>query len=137
MANGSTEGILTMIFEGQSVGTLFLPQGQPLSAWKRWLGYTARPKGVLTVDAGAVRAIVEHGKSLLPVGVVSVSGVFGKGDVVSIRSQNDLEIARGLINYTSSDSLKIAGQSTEHVARIFNRIPYVEIVHRDNLVILR
>jgi glutamate 5-kinase len=136
MANGSIDGILDLIFAGEPVGTLFLPHGEALPAWKRWLGFTAQPRGVLTLDAGAVTAISQQGKSLLPVGVRSVSGDFGKGDVVSLRDVSGAEVGRGLTNYSAADATKIAGLKTEQVTGLLGKSPYVELIHRDNLVIL-
>jgi glutamate 5-kinase len=136
MANGAMPGVLDAIFTYQSVGTLFLPHGDEMSAWKRWLGYTARPQGELQVDAGARKALVEKGKSLLPVGVTQVRGEFGKGDVLTIRDVNGDEFARGLSNYSSSETMKIVGQPTEQIRQSHGELPYEEIIHRDNLVIL-
>ena len=109
MANGSLDGILDRIFASEPIGTLFLPHGEDVPAWKRWLGFTARPKGTLHVDAGAGRAVVENGKSLLLVGVIAVEGEFGKGDVVSICDESGTEIARGLCNYSSEDAARLRG----------------------------
>jgi glutamate 5-kinase len=137
MANGSTDGILDAVFNAEPVGTLFLPHGGPVPAWKRWLGFTARPQGKLQVDAGARRAIVEQGKSLLPVGVRGVEGMFGKGDVVSIYDGEGQEIARGLTNYSAQDVARIMGLTTEQIVHVLEKVPYIELVHRDNLVITR
>src|SRR5438067_10949764 len=82
MANGALPDILDRVFAAEPVGTLFLPHGGAVPAWKRWLGYTARPRGRLVTDAGARAAVETKGKSLLPIGVVQVTGTFGKGDVV-------------------------------------------------------
>jgi len=136
MANGSLDGILDRVFAGEPVGTLFLPHGEDVPAWKRWLGFTARPRGTLQVDAGAKRALVEQGKSLLPVGVVAVDGEFGKGDVVSIRDLEGLEIARGLCNYSSEDASRLLGKNTEQIAGLLGSVSYPEFVHRDNLVLV-
>src|SRR5438876_3298420 len=84
IANGTRPGILDAIFAAESVGTLFLPHGTSLPAWKRWLGFTARPKGRLVVDAGARRAVQTQGRSLLPIGIVQVTGAFGNGDVIAL-----------------------------------------------------
>jgi glutamate 5-kinase len=135
MANGSQEMILDTLFAGQTVGTLFQPHGEHLPAWKRWLGFTAQPKGTLTVDAGARRAIIELGRSLLPVGVKAVAGEFGKGDPISICDESGAEIARGLSNYNSEDATRFAGLQTEQIAQILGKIAYVELVHRDNLAL--
>ncbi len=84
MANGRVPGILDAIFRAEPVGTLFLPHDRTMPAWKRWLGYTAQPRGRLVVDAGARQAIQYQGRSLLPIGIVQVGGTFGKGDVVTL-----------------------------------------------------
>lgn len=135
MANGSLDNILDQVFAAEPVGTLFLPHGKEVPAWKRWLGFTARPKGILRIDAGARRAVAEQGKSLLPVGVTAVDGQFGKGDVVSICDESGAEIGRGLCNYSSATAGQLAGQQTEQIARRLGNVPYPELVHRDNLVI--
>ncbi len=136
MANGSHDGVLDEIFAGNEVGTLFLPHGDGMSAWKRWLGYTARPKGTLRIDVGARRAVVEQGKSLLPVGVREVEGTFGRGDVVTVVDLSGMEVARGLTNYSASDTARILGRTTEQIQTHFGKTPYVELVHRDNLVLV-
>ena len=136
MANGSVDGILDRVFACEPVGTLFLPHGQDVPAWKRWVGYTARPKGKMVVDAGARRAVVEQGRSLLPVGVMRVEGEFKKGDVVSLCDETGQEVARGLSNYSSADAGRIHRHSTERIAAILGAVPYAELVHRDNLVVV-
>lgn len=136
IANGGEPGILDRVLAHEPVGTLFLPHGGTVPAWKRWLGYTARPKGRLVLDAGARDALVKHGKSLLPVGVVAVSGTFGKGDVVALYDAAGAELARGLTNYSSSDVARIRGLSSERVAEALGTAPYVELIHRDNLVLV-
>jgi glutamate 5-kinase len=136
MANGTRPGILDAVFAGEPVGTLFLPQGGTLPAWKRWLGYTARPKGCLLVDEGARRAVQEKGRSLLPIGMVSVTGSFGKGDVVALCDGQGTEFARGLSNYSAADAARICGLRTEQVGERLGRLPYEEVVHRDNLVVI-
>jgi glutamate 5-kinase len=128
IANGSIDGILDRVFAAESAGTLFLPHGADVPSWKRWLGYTARPRGTLVIDAGARKAVVEQGKSLLPVGVLRTEGEFGKGDVISIRDETGTEVARGLSNYSSVDAERIRGQKAT--------LPYEELIHRDNLVVV-
>ncbi len=135
MANGSVPNILDAIFACEPVGTLFLPHGSSLPSWKRWLGFTARPRGKLVVDAGARRAVQEKGKSLLPIGVVQVVGTFTKGDVVSVCDADGSEFARGLTNYSAADANRILGLRTQQIAAVLGSAPYVEIVHRDNLVV--
>jgi glutamate 5-kinase len=137
IANGLTPGILDAIMRAEAVGTLFLPHGTTVPAWKRWLGYTARPKGRLTLDGGARDAITKSGKSLLPVGVVAVSGSFGKGDLVALCDADGVEFARGLCNYSSADATRLCGLSTDRIAETLGTVPYVELVHRDNLVVVK
>jgi len=136
MANGSIDGVLDQIFAAEPVGTLFLPHGSALPSWKRWLGFTARPKGVLTLDDGAVNAVVLQGKSLLPVGVRQVLGEFGKGDVVSMVNASGAEVARGLSNYSAEDAAKLAGKKTDQILAEQGQIPYAELIHRDNLAVV-
>jgi glutamate 5-kinase len=136
MANGNTPGILDAIFAGGAVGTLFLPHGGMLSARKRWLGLTARPTGKLVVDAGARRAVEKQGRSLLPIGVVRVAGTFSKGDVLAVCDPEGVEFARGLTNYSTADVDRIRGLRTEQVGEVLGALPYEEVIHRDNLVIV-
>lgn len=135
MANGSHDGILDRVFAGEPVGTLFLPHGQDVPSRKRWFGFTARPKGILHLDAGARQAVLD-GKSLLPVGVTSVEGEFGKGDVVSLSAPDGVEVARGLSNYSSLDAERIRGLQTDKIADVLGSVPYSELVHRDNLFVM-
>lgn len=136
MANGSRDGILEAVFGGESVGTLFLPQSDGVPAWKRWIGLTARPKGILLIDAGAQNAVVRLGKSLLPVGVCEVAGEFGKGDLVSICDESGIEFARGLSNYSAGDAAKLAGLNTQQIVELLGKVAYPELVHRDNLAVM-
>src|SRR5262249_60054886 len=94
-AGGLRPDVLDALFRGEPIGTLFLPHSSTLPAWKRWLGYTARPKGKLVVDAGARNAVQHQGRSLLAIGVVQVTGTFGKGDVVAICDADGVELASG------------------------------------------
>ncbi len=135
MANGSVPGILDAIFACESVGTLFLPHGNSLPAWKRWLGFTAQPKGKLLLNDGAVNALRVRGKSLLPVGVVEVQGAFQQGDVVSLCDVAGAEIARGLTNYAADEARELIGLRTEKIIEVVGSVVFEEIVHRDNLVI--
>lgn len=136
MANGSVPNILDAIFRAEPVGTLFLPHDRTMPAWKRWLGYTAQPRGRLIVDAGARRAVQHEGRSLLPIGVVRVAGTFGKGDVVTLLDVEGVEFARGLSNFSSADVERICGLHSEQVRETMGDSAYDEVVHRDNLVVI-
>ena len=135
IANGKRRNVLDELLSGTDIGTLFLGEGDGVSAWKRWIGYTMPPKGRLVLDAGARRAVEQQGKSLLAIGVVRVEGEFVKGEVVSIVDQSGEEFARGLSNYDSSAACSIVGKRTDEITRELGSIPYDEVIHRDNLVV--
>ena len=136
MANGSIPGVLDSIFAGDLIGTLFLAAEQNMTAWKRWLGWAARPQGKIILDAGALVALCSKGKSLLPIGVASVSGTFHKGAVVSLCNLEGEEYGRGLSNYSATDIAKIAGKKSDKIIELLGILPYEEVIHRDNLVII-
>jgi glutamate 5-kinase len=136
MANGSIPGVLDGIFAGELIGTLFLAAEQNMTAWKRWLGWAARPQGKIILDAGALVALCSKGKSLLPIGVARVSGTFHKGAVVSLCNLEGEEYGRGLSNYSATDIAKIAGKKSDKIIELLGILPYEEVIHRDNLVII-
>ena len=136
MANGAIPGVLDAIFSGEPVGTLFLAAKQNMAAWKRWLGWAARPLGKVLLDDGALSAVCSKGKSLLPIGVREVTGSFQKGAVISLCNLEGEEFGRGLSNYSASDIAKIAGKKSESIIELLGILPYEEIIHRDNLVII-
>ena len=135
IASGRTPGTLARIMAGECVGTLFLAQGQPIAAWKRWIGYTAQPRGRLMLDDGARRAVEKQGRSLLAIGVVNAVGTFKKGDIVAIEDSLGAEFGRGLSNYSSEDVMRIKGLKTEQIAAALGHCPYDEVIHRDNLAL--
>jgi glutamate 5-kinase len=135
IANGKRPNVLGEILSCADVGTLFLGEGDGVSAWKRWIGYTLPPKGRLVLDAGARRAVEQQGKSLLAIGVVRVEGNFAKGEVVSLVDLEGDEFARGLTNYDSMAAIAIVGKRKEEITRELGSIPYDEVIHRDNLVV--
>jgi len=137
IAGGRVDNVLSRIVAGEPLGTLVLAQGQSIAARKRWIGLTVQPRGCLTVDAGARRAVRQEGGSLLPIGVVSVEGRFHKGDVVAIQGPDGLEFARGLSNYGIDEIARIKGLHTPQVSVELGHCPYDEIVHRDNMVVTR
>jgi glutamate 5-kinase len=136
IANGRTPDILRKVMAGEKVGTLFPARGESLTSWKRWIGYSVRPRGLYIVDKGAKDALVASGSSLLPIGVVRVEGDFEKGDVVSISTEDGDVFARGLSNYRSHDAHIIRGLPTGAIRGVLGHAAYAEAIHRDNLVIL-
>jgi len=135
IANGCTDNVLARIMNGEELGTLFLAQEQPVPAWKRWIGYTVAPQATLHIDAGAREALVKKGRSLLAIGVTRLDGDFDAGDVVAIHDPQGVEIARGIINYSSKETLLIRGRRTEEIAALLGSVPYDEVIHRDNLAV--
>ena len=135
IASGRAPDILPRIIAGETVGTLFLAQGQAVAARKRWIGLTVKPRGRLILDAGAQTAIELKGRSLLAAGVVEAEGQFQKGDVVALRGPDGAEFARGLTNYTADEIRRIKGLQTGQIAEVLGHCPYDEIVHRDNMVV--
>lgn len=136
IASGLEKGVVRRILQGENIGTLFLSRENRLQFRKRWLAFGSRVKGRIQVDAGCERAVVEHGSSLLAAGIVDCQGEFGEGMTVSIVSASGREIARGLVNYSSEDIVRLKGAHTDEIAGILGVKTYDEVVHRDNLVLL-
>jgi glutamate 5-kinase len=133
---GRGPDVLVQLARGESIGTLFVPQSKAISPRKRWIGFSAQPSGQLSVDQGAARAMCEDGRSLLAIGIKTVEGDFGKGDVVSIINEHATEIARGLINYNATQVKQIRGCRSDRIEQILGQCPYEEVIHRDNLAIV-
>lgn len=137
LAHGRHENVLLQILNGDDVGTLFLAEGQSVSAWKRWIGYTVKTRGTLVVDAGAVEALTTKGKSLLAIGIKDIQGTFDEGEVLSIVGPEGYEFARGLSNYSSVTLRQIQGKTTKDIQTLLGPAAFGESVHRDNLVVTR
>jgi glutamate 5-kinase len=135
IASGARAGILTEILEGRGVGTRFRAKSGGLSARKRWLA-GRNAKGTLSLDEGAVRAIVQGKKSLLPSGIVNVEGQFKVGDAVCLAGPDGREVARGLSAYSSEELALIRGKKTAELSALLHRTAPAEAVHRDNLVVI-
>ena len=126
---------LTAIRDGAPC-TWFLTPANPVTARKKWIAGALEPKGIVTIDAGAVTAL-RGGKSLLPAGVVSVEGLFAHGDAVVIRGPDGIEIGRGLVAYDAEDAAKIKGRSSGAILSILGFAGRTEMIHRDDLVVTR
>ncbi len=138
IADGRKSGVLRRIIAGDDIGTFLQPvSGRALQGRKRWLAFFQRPSGTLVVDEGARRAILERGTSLLPVGIRDVEGSFNEGAAVDIVAQDRSLIARGLVSYSSDDIRLIMGRKTNEIAGILGGEVYEEVVHRDNMVLLK
>jgi len=123
--NGRKPGLIKALASGEKAGTLFPPLISKMESRKRWLAYGLKTEGIIMIDPGAESALIQHGKSLLPVGIKSVKGKFSSGALVSIVDENNKEIARGLVNLNSEELTKVIGQKNVG-----------EVIHRDDLVIL-
>ncbi len=126
---------LVDIVGGQPVGTLFVPAHRKLPSRKRWIAFASACHGRLVVDRGAQRAIAQQDRSLLPAGVVSCEGDFAPGDAVRVESEDRQELARGLVRYGADDLRRVLGQRMADVTALLGR-PAVEVIHRDDLVLL-
>lgn len=135
IAGGRVENVLTDLCGGRKAGTRFAPLAVKMRARKRWIAYGTRPRGEIMIDAGAVRALVEKKRSLLPSGVTGFSGKFKQGDIVDILGPEGSRVARGLTNYTSVEISKIKGKRTDRIEKELGYKDYDEVVHRDNLVL--
>lgn len=135
IANGSTPGVIVDVFDGRETGTWFKPSNRPMQARKRWIAFGTEVKGKLMLDNGAIEALVKGGKSLLPSGVVSVEGCFSEGQVVSIVNKNNQEVARGMVNYGSTEIGSVKGLKSCEIENKLGFKDYDEVVHRDNMVI--
>ena len=135
IADGYQENILKRILSGEVAGTFFCAQEGRLNSRKRWIAFAQKVKGALTVDDGAEKALKAQGKSLLPIGIIQVSGEFNRGEAVSIFSVRGDEIARGLVNYSSQELCRIVGCRSVEIADILGYSGEEEVVHRDNLVV--
>ncbi len=137
IAGGHTEGVLKRLFSGEDLGTIFYPgERRRIYGRKPWIAFTLARQGSVDIDRGAAKAILEQGKSLLPVGVKRVEGNFDAGACIVVRNGSGEEIAVGLTGYSSQDLSRICGC---HTGEIYDRLGYqgvIEVIHRDNMVIL-
>jgi glutamate 5-kinase len=135
IAKGATQHPLKRIEEGARC-TWFVPSSTPSAARKQWIAGTLRPAGAISVDEGAVRALLQ-GKSLLPAGVTRAVGRFDRGDTVSIVGPDSLEVARGICAYSDGDTARIMGRKSTEIENLLGFRGRDEIVHRDDLVLMR
>lgn len=136
IASGRQPAVLTRLARGEPLGTLLLPEREPLAARKQWLAGGIKPSGRLHLDAGAVRVLREQGRSLLAVGVTAVEGEFDRGALVVCVAPDGAEVARGLVNYSAEDARRIKGQPSERIEALIGYVDEPELIHRDNLVVI-
>lgn len=136
IASGREENVILRVLAGEVVGTYLKAMQGRVAARKQWLAGHDRATGKLKLDAGAVKVIREGGRSLLPVGVKAVEGVFTRGEIVSCLDPDGREVARGLVNYSSEEAARIMGKPSDKIESILGYVDEPELIHRDNLVVL-
>jgi glutamate 5-kinase len=136
IVNGHEPDVLLRLKAGESIGTLLKAESMTLAARKTWLAGHLKTSGRLTLDAGAVRVLLQDGKSLLSIGVTAVDGNFERGEVVSCMNAEGKEIARGLCNYSATETQKIMKKPTAEIESVLGYIAEPELIHRDNLVLI-
>jgi glutamate 5-kinase len=134
IASGREADVLPRLARGEALGTLLHAAATPLAARKQWLADHLQLAGSLILDEGAAKALAS-GKSLLPVGVTAVEGEFERGAVVACRMPDGREVARGLVNYSSSEARRIARQPSSEIEAILGYLDEPELIHRDNMVL--
>jgi glutamate 5-kinase len=135
VASGRQPDVLVRLAKGEPIGTQFIAQTPRMAARKKWLADHLQLRGAVRLDEGATRALVGGGRSLLPIGVVEVSGEFERGEAVAIRDPGGREIARGLINYSSSEARLIMRRPSSEIEGILGFVEEPELIHRDNMVL--
>jgi len=136
IASGREPEVLVRLAQGEAIGTQLIAETMPLAARKQWLADHLQVGGKVMLDEGAAKALRQEGKSLLPIGVYDLSGEFERGEVVTCVDRNGLEIARGLINYAATEARKIMRHPSSEIESILGYVDELELIHRDNLVLL-
>lgn len=136
IAQGNDPANILKILDGADIGTQFAPHPEPTNARKRWIAHGLVPAGKLYLDAGAVRAVCEGGKSLLAAGIEEVEGEFEARDAVQLCDRGGRILGRGLVNFDGDDLRQICGRQSAEVAQILGREVPETVIHRDNLVLL-
>ncbi|MFA5082382.1 MAG: glutamate 5-kinase [Hydrogenophilaceae bacterium] len=136
IASGREDQVLERLARGEAIGTRLLARQEPLAARRQWLADHLQVRGKLVLDQGAVHALVEQGKSLLPIGVVEVRGDFQRGEVVGCIAPDGRDIARGLVNYSADEARRIARRPSSEIVALLGYQEEPELIHRDNLALL-
>jgi glutamate 5-kinase len=136
IASGHEPQVLLRLAQGESIGTLLIAETMPIAARKQWMADHLQVNGKLILDAGAMRALLKDGKSLLPIGVKSIEGAFERGAVVACVSPEGKELARGLVNYGAIEARRILGKPSSEILSVLGYVDEPELIHRDNLVLL-
>ncbi len=135
IAWGREPDVLLRLAAGEAIGSALWASTPKLAARKQWMADHLQLRGSVTVDAGAAQKLRDEGKSLLPIGVILVDGEFVRGDVIAVCSQNAIEIARGLANYSAAETRLIARKPSSQIEAALGYAGEAELIHRDNLVL--
>jgi glutamate 5-kinase len=135
IAWGREPDALLRLCQGDNMGTLLVAQTAKQQARKQWMADHLQLRGSVTVDAGAAHKVLTEGKSLLPIGMTGVSGDFSRGDVIAIRDEQGVEIARGLANYASAEARLLCRKPSHEYQALLGYTAEPEMVHRDNLIL--
>ena len=137
IAWGREPDVLMRLTQGESIGTLLVAPTQKTQARKQWIADHLQLRGSVVVDAGAATKVREEGKSLLPIGMVQVEGDFSRGDVIAVRDERGIEIARGLANYASAEARLLCRKPSTEIEKLLGYAGEPEMMHRDNMVLAR
>ncbi len=137
IAWGREPDVLIRLAQGEAIGTLLVAQTQKIQARKQWIADHLQLRGSVVVDAGAAAKLCDQGKSLLPIGMVQVAGEFSRGDVIAVRDASGAEIARGLSNYASAEARLLCRKPSSEFEKLLGYAAEPEMVHRDNMVLVR
>ena len=135
IAWGREKDVLLRLTRGESIGTLLVANTHKMQARKQWIADHLQLRGSVTVDAGAVSKLRDEGKSLLPIGMITVEGDFSRGDVIAVRDENGAEIARGLASYASAEARLLCRKSSSEIESLLGYSAGPEMMHRDNMVV--
>ena len=137
IAWGREPDALMRLCAGESIGTLLVAPTQKQQARKQWMADHLQLRGSILIDEGAVNKLTREGKSLLPIGMHSVKGEFSRGDVIAICDLQGVELARGLANYASAECRLLCKKPSSEIEKLLGYVAEPEMVHRDNLVLMR
>ena len=135
IASGHEANVLHRLLGGEAIGTLLYAPEASLAKRKSWLADHLQLRGKVTLDAGATKALLHGGRSLLPIGVVAVTGEFERGDAIGCVDESGRELARGLTNYSANETLRIMRKPSSEIESVLGYVDEDELIHRDNLVV--
>lgn len=137
IANNTEENVIRRVAAGEEVGTLFVPREGKMHAREKWLAFGSLVQGSIEVDEGAAAALTRKGRSLLASGITAVTGEFERGAVVGVSTPSGTEIARGIVHYSAGEIRLIAGKKSTDIEHILGEKDYDEVIHRNNLWVVR